>query len=284
MIDNPRVTTRPMSYDQNPAESRMRQQQERQPALLAPSALLALIGFMLGLHAFRSYWLGLFEDADIQFLNLTAFVPARFLMWLGLVSAEDVVRAVSTSAQDVLGLRRALFQAFVVAGDAAPWTLVTYAFLHGSWEHVIVNCLWMLAFGTPVIRRFGTARFLAFFAVTAAASASFHAVFNPYDVAVLVGASGSVSALTAAALRFAIGPDGFGGSPATWKNQARPLSVALRDSRVLIFIVVWFGINLLAGLGVPLGGSNDLKIAWEAHLGGFLAGLLLFSLFDPVKA
>jgi len=57
----------------------------------------------------------------------------------------------------------------------------------------------------------------------------------------------------------------------------------LRDPRVLAFLVVWFGINILFGLSslpMPGVGANQV-VAWEAHLGGFLAGLLLFSWFDP---
>ncbi len=55
----------------------------------------------------------------------------------------------------------------------------------------------------------------------------------------------------------------------------------LRDRRVLIFLVVWFGINLLFGLGsMPLAGEGQM-VAWQAHIGGFVAGLLLFSWFDP---
>ena len=62
---------------------------------------------------------------------------------------------------------------------------------------------------------------------------------------------------------------------------AIPLSGVLRDARVLIFLAVWFGINLLFGIGSsPLTGSNEV-VAWQAHIGGFLAGLLLFSWFDP---
>jgi membrane associated rhomboid family serine protease len=267
----------------SPSPGDHRSGQTHEPALFAPAALLALIGFMLGLHAYRVFVLGLFEDADVRFLNLTAFVPARFSLWAGLASLQDVAADLAGSAPSLRPLRRALFQAFVARGESAPWTMVTYAFLHASWEHVIVNCLWMLAFGSPVIRRFGALRFTLFFAVTAAISALFHAAFNLMDVAVLVGASGGVSALTAAALRFAVGPGGFGAGPETWSLPARPLMTALADRRVLLFIAVWFGINLLAGLGVPLGGGGDVKIAWEAHVGGFIAGLLLFSLFDPVK-
>jgi membrane associated rhomboid family serine protease len=57
----------------------------------------------------------------------------------------------------------------------------------------------------------------------------------------------------------------------------------LRDLRILAFFTVWFGINLLFGLGSISLTGGDQPIAWEAHVGGFLAGLLLFGLFDPVR-
>jgi membrane associated rhomboid family serine protease len=254
-----------------------------EPAVSAPTALLVLIGFMLGLHAYRAFVLGLFEDADIRFLDWLAFVPARFSIAVGLVDIPAVQAGITAAADTIRPLRQYLFSTFVADGETNQWTVVTYALLHASWEHVAVNSLWMLAFGSPVMQRLGILRFFAFFAVTAALAAIFHAVFNPADVSVLVGASGAVSGLTAAALRFTIGPHGFGAGPQASHRPAAPLSTALRDRRVLIFIAVWFGINLLAGLGVPLGGA-DARIAWEAHVGGFLAGLLLFSAFDPVRS
>ena len=52
-----------------------------------------------------------------------------------------------------------------VAGLVAQiWTFVTYALIHGDWTHLGLNGVWLLAFGTPIARRFGTARFLRFFA------------------------------------------------------------------------------------------------------------------------
>jgi membrane associated rhomboid family serine protease len=58
--------------------------------------------------------------------------------------------------------------------------------------------------------------------------------------------------------------------------------VTLRNGRVLLFLAVWFGLNLLFGLSSLSLGESGQSIAWEAHIGGFLAGLLLFPLFDPV--
>jgi membrane associated rhomboid family serine protease len=63
---------------------------------------------------------------------------------------------------------------------------------------------------------------------------------------------------------------------------AIPLSGMLRDGRVLAFLAVWFGTNILFGMGtVTIAGEPGQAVAWQAHIGGFLAGLLLFSWFDP---
>jgi membrane associated rhomboid family serine protease len=93
----------------------------------------------------------------------------------------------------------------------------------------------------------------------------------------------------AAAIRFAFQP---GGPLENWRNAtpdsylkpAVPLSIVLRNPRVLIFIVLWFGTNLLFGIGSSIVPGVEQAVAWQTHVGGFLAGLLLFPLFDPVGA
>jgi len=67
-----------------------------------------------------------------------------------------------------------------------------------------------------------------------------------------------------------------------YRVPAAPLLVALRDSRIIIFLVAWFGLNLLVAIGVPSLPGIEQSVAWQAHIGGFLAGLILFALFDPV--
>ena len=61
---------------------------------------------------------------------------------------------------------------------------------------------------------------------------------------------------------------------------AEPIGQLWQNSRAMLFILVWFATNILFGAGlVPILGE-ETSIAWEAHIGGFLAGLLLFPLFD----
>ena len=137
---------------------------------------------------------------------------------------------------------------------ADVWTFVTYALLHGSWTHLILNSVWLLAFGTPVARRFGAARFLAFFAVTAAGGALAHLYFYVGMRVPMIGASAAISGFMAAAIRFAFqrgGPLRLIGNNEddAYRVPALPLRAVLRDPRVLIFLGVWFGLNLLFGLG-----------------------------------
>jgi membrane associated rhomboid family serine protease len=63
---------------------------------------------------------------------------------------------------------------------------------------------------------------------------------------------------------------------------ALSLMRALRNPRVLGFLGVWFGVNIIFGMGSIAIGADGASVAWQAHIGGFLAGLMLFSLFDPV--
>jgi membrane associated rhomboid family serine protease len=73
------------------------------------------------------------------------------------------------------------------------------------------------------------------------------------------------------------------GNGEAYRVPAMPLLSTFRDARFLLFFAVWMGLNALFGLGaVSFGSQPGQIIAWQAHIGGFLAGLFLFSAFDPV--
>jgi membrane associated rhomboid family serine protease len=70
-------------------------------------------------------------------------------------------------------------------------------------------------------------------------------------------------------------------SDSAYYVPALPLAGVFRDGRALTFLLTWFGCNILFGaFATPLG-IGDATVAWEAHIGGFLFGLLAFALFDP---
>lgn len=233
-----------------------------EPIFNVPPVITALLAVLVLIHGVRDYALS--DAADAEVLKLFAFVPLS----------------------ETLAASRGTWSGGYVT---QPWTFVTYAFLHGDWVHLIVNGVWLLAFGTPVARRFGTARFLVFFALTAAAGAAAHLAVHAGTIVPVVGASASISGLMAAALRFVFqrsGPLSMIGrdDPEAYRVPALPLTRVLRNGRVLVFLGVWFGLNLLFGLGSLSIDGGEQAIAWEAHVGGFLAGLLGFALIDPVKA
>jgi membrane associated rhomboid family serine protease len=233
-----------------------------EPIFNVPPVVTALVA-VLGIIELAREWL-LSQQTQVELLAWFAFIPARY---------EAV----------------AIAERLYPGGLAADvWTFLSYALLHGSAMHYGLNAVWLLSFGTPVARRFGVPRFLAFLAVTAAAGAAAHLVTHIGDGAPMVGASAAISGCMAGAIRFVFqheGPLGLlgRGSHESYRVAAAPLSRALRDRRIVGFVVVWFGLNLLFGVGsVSILGEGE-TVAWQAHVGGFVAGLFGFAVFDPAR-
>jgi membrane associated rhomboid family serine protease len=236
---------------------------KREPALNVPPVILAVLAVLALVHALRVFVLTAAQDNEV--LWLFAFNPIRY--GTGVLPPAELPGGYG----------------------AEVWTFVTYAFLHASWIHLGVNAIWFLPFGSAIARRFGALRFLGFFAVTAAAGALAHLFAYGGQNAPVIGASAAISGTMAGAMRFAFqrgGPLSFlrTGGEADFRVPAAPLSQVLREPAVLVFLIVWFGINLVFGLiSLPLSGAGPGEVvAWQAHIGGFLAGLLFFSWFDPV--
>jgi len=153
---------------------------------------------------------------------------------------------------------------------------VSYMGLHGSWMHLIVNCCFLLAFGPIVARRFGTVLFGLFFVMCGVAAAGFYLALNWGSPVPVVGASGAISGLMAAAIRMLPGQ-------APWAAQSEAPLAPLLSRQILVFTAIWAAINLMTAVtGVGVGGEGGL-IAWQAHLGGFCTGLLLCEPFDRLR-
>lgn len=254
----------------------------REPIFDAPAVVVVLAILILAIHAAINWAPATIQDAIIRDF---AFAPGRLTIGLWPARATDLLIRANT---DPLALEqaRAMRDLHALAGGPKPWTLLTYAFIHGSWTHVLLNTIWLIAFGPPVARRFGSARFLQFMAVTAIAGALAQWASAPMDFTPLIGASGSVSGLMGAAARFMFQP----GAPLGPTRSARRVKIEsvaaatlrgiLADRRALIFIGVWLATNFVFGAFATTLGLSAAPVAWIAHLGGFFAGLLLFALFD----
>ena len=253
-----------------------------EPMFDAPSVVVALAIVLIAVYAAFAW-----ASPEVQDLVIGdfAFVPGRLTVSVWPAQAiKLLIRAHTDTA--ALEQARAMRDLHALTGGAKPWTLLTYAFLHGSWTHVLLNTIWLLAFGPPVARRFGTPRFLAFVATTAIVSALAHWASATLDFSPLIGASGADSGLMGAAARFVFQP----GAPLSASGPrsgihseripAASLKQLLADRRALIFLGVWLVTNFVFGAFARPLGLSDAPVAWVAHLGGFVAGIVLFPLFD----
>lgn len=259
------------------------EQTPRQPVFNLPAVVTILIVVFLAIQALRDYALTFEQNAEI--IRTFGFIPGRFSLAF---EPDAVAAALTRMARDAQSFQNARY--FLGDGSMQPWTVLTYAFLHGDFVHAGVNALWLAVFGAPVARRLGAARFLALFVATAVAGVALHFAFHRLDFVPVVGASAAVSGAMAAALRFVFQPGGpLGPAIPGWrlpaeysaKLPALPLREVIGDRRVMQFCAIWFVINLLFGLFSVQLGATSSPVAWEAHVGGFLAGFLLFQFFDP---
>lgn len=257
----------------------------REPIFHIPAPVTASILALVAVHALRSWLLD--ASVDYELLIELAVIPARWTAAFGGYSADEIVAALRGVGDETRALQIEIARYVLAQGNAKVWTALTYAALHGSWPHVLMNGIWLAAFGTPVARRFGALRYVLLLGATAAGGAVAHALVHPFSALPMIGASAAVSGMMAAAAWFMF-------APRTWLLEGRPaepherprehLADLVRNRRVVTFLVVWLATNWLSAiLAQPLGVTNA-SIAWEAHVGGFLVGLLLFPLLDPLKA
>ncbi|MBB4659030.1 rhomboid family intramembrane serine protease [Parvularcula dongshanensis] len=225
----------------------------REPALIVPGVVSGLLAVIVVVSLICFLPTGFGRRADF----VLAFIPLRFTS--GITGGEGGI------------------------GLLLP--LVGHLFVHGNLAHLLLNALGFVVFGTGVARRLGveaessSARawnrglFLAFFLACGVAGALFFLLFNMGSPVMLIGASGAISGLMAAAMRFALRP--FAPYGLTEGRLARPGS-----RPVVVASLVYIGLNLLTALGLGGLAGGGLDVAWEAHIGGYLFGLFAFPVFD----
>lgn len=185
------------------------------------------------------------------FLMTTAFHPEAFTV--AVASAYGVVPAELTGHSPQ-------FSAWPTMPE--PATLVTYLFLHGGWMHVLSNMLFLWVFADNVEDAFGYAAFAIFYLLCGIAGGLTHVFIAPASQVPLIGASGAVSGVLAAYL--------------------------LLYPKARVWILLFLRLPLRIGATWVLGGwfvlqvvslfietGEDVQVAWWAHIGGFVAGLIL---------
>lgn len=191
-----------------------------EPLINLPPYTKYILAVMIGIHLIVTFLLNE-EQAYWVFIHL-GFIPGRFT-------------------------GEALFE------PLALLTPFTHMLLHGGWMHIIMNTVMLLAFGSGVERWLGGKKMIAFFIMCGLFGVIAHFALNYNSIAPVIGASGGLSGLFAAAIIMLNRKHGnMTGKYGMWP-----------------FILLWIGISVLFG---SMGAPDGSQIAWAAHVGGFLGG------------
>jgi membrane associated rhomboid family serine protease len=230
------------------------------PTLRTPVVTYLLLALNLGV------WM-LFQGAGFD-SNVLAATVCNF----GMVPGELTHRA-------QVGLAVPLGEGFVCVVDRESintLTPLTSMFLHGSWMHVLGNCLFLWVFGNNVEDSMGRLRFLVFYLVCGLAAAFTHVMMDPGSPVPTVGASGAISGVMGAYLLL---------YPRVRVRMYFPpfFFIPLPAWLVLIW---WFAIQLFSGLPQlnRLDPEASSGVAFWAHVGGFVAGAVLVRFFEDRRS
>ena len=216
-------------------------------------------------------------------------VPRRHppLMVWGIIVLNALVfwYQISLSPQEAQALayewalvpRRFSDPAWAIANGLNPYDylpFLTNMFMHGGWGHIIGNMwvLWIL--GSAVEDRFGHGRFLIFYLLCGLAASFTHYAFNAYSTVPALGASGAIAGVISAyGIMF---------------PKARVIFMVpilffpfFFELPALLFALIWYLMQVIPGISDLLHPRMGGGIAWWAHIGGFAAGAILYSLFRP---
>ena len=188
--------------------------------------------------------------------------------WLIAVNVlVHVVRSLLPEAQDDLVVSNLAVHTSSLFQDFHPIDLVrlfTYQFLHGGWDHLGANMVFLLAMGPGVERPIGKIPYLIVYLTSGVAGALVEAAMaNPDADDVLVGASASISGV-------------FGALIVVWRLYRmgdKPLGLV----RMAGLLIAMMAITGILGLGAPEG----VPVGWLAHIGGFLAGMAMGFIVRP---
>ncbi|HEY3275185.1 MAG TPA: rhomboid family intramembrane serine protease [Syntrophorhabdaceae bacterium] len=163
------------------------------------------------------------------------------------------------------------------AALAGQWGLVPYnlltvftsMFLHGGWLHILGNMLYLWIFGSNVEDALGHGRFFFFYLLSGTAAAAFQYFYDPLSAVPMIGASGAVSGILGAYLVL---------YPFARVKTALIIVIFIKivELPAVLLLTVWFIMQILFSYGEG--------VAWFAHIGGFIFGLVMVSLFRLGRA
>jgi membrane associated rhomboid family serine protease len=218
-----------------------------------PFIIVAIIVVLAAIQALQQYE---GESFQIGLQAMFAFNPARF--------GENPINQLPGSAY---------------------WSMLTYGLLHADWTHLGFNGLWLLIFSKPVVFRLGNFRYLVLLIAGVLAGAVAGLIVHWGQFLVMVGISAGVSGMIAAAIPIMYAHGFHGGLTKQHVVHIHPLSPVqiLQSKPAMAFTLLWLALTMFTATSQYITGTAFLEervIAWEAHLGGFIAGFLAFYLLD----
>src|SRR5258705_12643265 len=213
------------------------------PTRYPPVVTWTLIAINCAVFLFQ---IGLSPVEEQLFLSQFALIPARYIE---LFAYGDVNLSLA---------------------DIVPF--FTMMFLHGGWLHLIFNMWTLWLFGPTIEDRLGPGRFLMFYLVCGVAASVAHAVFNPTSTVPALGASGAIAGVLGCFI---------GLFPLARVVVVVPIVFIplFFEVPAFVFIGLWFLLQLFQGTVELLLPSSSGGVAWWAHVGGFVAGLVLIPFF-----
>jgi len=193
---------------------------------------------------------------------------ARSVCNLGMVPGELTHRA-------PVGELVPLSQTLACVVDRDPiniWTPLTSMFLHGGWAHILMNAVFFWVFGNNIEDSMGPGRFLVFYLLCGLIAAGAHILSQPASPVPTVGASGAISGVLGAYL--VLYPNVRVNMLFIWIPFFKVFAI-----RAWIVLIWWFGLQVLSAYLAPSRPDEASGVAVWAHIGGFVAGILLIKLF-----
>lgn len=189
--------------------------------------------------------------------------------------ALNVVVFLFQSALSERGLNLFLANFALIPADFSLIAVVTSMFLHAGLAHLAGNMLFLWIFGDNIEDRLGHGRFVWFYVICGGAAALAQTALNPESPVPMVGASGAIAGVMGAYLIL---------FPHSRIVMLLPFPLVFFELPAVLFLVMWFGIQFLNGIGtLPMFGAEQLSggVAFWAHVMGFAVGVVLVKMMRP---
>jgi membrane associated rhomboid family serine protease len=215
------------------------------------------------------------DDSDRRFAPLVnyALIAINVLVFVflqGMGGNEKFTYAFSTVPAEILTGKD------ITAGVLEPtpipvyFTLITSMFMHGGWAHLLGNMLFLWVFGDNIENRIGHIRYLIFYLVCGIIASLSHVFVSGSDSLIpSLGASGAISGV-------------LGGYLLLFPSRRVRVIMGRGITTVPAFVAlgIWIVFQIISQMGVLGGDQGGGGVAYAAHIGGFIAGLVLIKLFD----